>query len=79
LNSQNHAAWKNENGTWVSTNYSELNSLWGAEWSQTLNQLKAKWTGSGNVSFSNSFGDNVTLKSIVVNPELPNSVFEPTT
>jgi hypothetical protein len=79
LNSQNQAAWKNENGTWVGTNYNELNSLWGADWTQLLNQLKANWTGNGNVSFSNSFGDNVTVKNVVINPALSDSVFEPTT
>ena len=79
VNSQNQVAWKNENRTWVSTNYSELNNLWGAEWAQTLNQLKANWTGNGNVSFTDSFGDNVTVTNVVINPELPNSVFEPTT
>jgi hypothetical protein len=79
VNSQNQAAWKNENGTWVSTNYNELNNLWGAEWTQTLNQLKANWTGNGNVSFKNSFGDNVTVTNVVINPELPDSAFEPTT
>src|SRR5665647_805189 len=79
LNSQNQAAWKNENGTWVSTNYNELNNLWGAEWTQTLNQLKANWTGNGNVSFKNSFGDNVTITNVVINPYLPDSTFEPTT
>jgi hypothetical protein len=79
VNSQNQAAWKNENGTWVSTNYNELNSLWGAEWTQVLNQLKASWTGNGNISFPNLFGDNVTVKNVVINPALSDSVFEPTT
>jgi hypothetical protein len=79
LNSYNQAAWKNENGTWVSTNYNELNSLWGADWIQLLNQLKANWTGNGNVSFTNSFGDNVTVTNVVINPELSDSTFEPTT
>jgi len=78
VNSQNQAAWKNENGTWVSTNYNELNNLWGAEWTQTLNQLKANWTGNGNVSFKNSFGDNVTVTNVVINPKLSDSSFEPT-
>jgi hypothetical protein len=79
VNSQNQVAWKNENGTWVNTNYSELNNLWGAEWAQTLNQLKANWTGNGNVSFNNSFGDIVTVTNVVINPGLSDSVFEPTT
>jgi hypothetical protein len=79
VNSENQAAWKNENGTWVNTNYNELNSLWGAEWTQTLNQLKANWTGGGNVSFNNSFGDHVTITNVVINPELPESLFEPIT
>jgi|WetSurMetagenome_2_1015567.scaffolds.fasta_scaffold19602_4 hypothetical protein len=79
VNSQNQAAWKNENGTWVSTNYDELNNLWGTEWTQTLNELKANWTGNGNVSFKNSFGDNVTVTNVVINPEIPDSTFEPTT
>jgi hypothetical protein len=79
FNSQNQAAWKNENGTWVSANYNELNSLWGAEWTQLLNQLKTNWTGNGNVSFNNSFGDNVTVTKVAINPELSNSAFEPTT
>ena len=77
LNSQNQAAWKNENGTWVSADYNELNSLWGADWTQVLNQLKANWTGNGNVSFNNSFGDNVTITNVVINPQLPDSTFEP--
>jgi hypothetical protein len=55
VNSQNQEAWRNENGTWVSTNYNELNNLWGAEWTQYLNQLKANWIGNGHISFSNSF------------------------
>jgi hypothetical protein len=79
LISQNQAAWKNENGTWVNANYNELNSLWGAEWTQLLNQLKANWTGNGNVSFNNSFGDNVTVTKVAINPELSDSAFEPTT
>ena len=79
LNSHNQAAWKNENGTWVSTNYNELNSLWGAEWTQLLNQLKANWSGNGNVSFNNSFGDIVTVTNVVINSELSDSAFEPTT
>ena len=79
VNSQNQAAWKNENGTWVSTNYNDLNNLWGAEWNQTLTQLKANWTGNGNVTFNNSFGDNVTVTNVVINPELSDSAFEPTT
>jgi outer membrane lipoprotein-sorting protein len=79
VNSQNQAALKNENGTWVSTNYNELNNLWGAKWTQTLNQLKANWTGNGNVSFKNSFGDKVTITNVVINPDLPDSTFEPTT
>jgi len=79
MNSQNHVAWKNENGTWVGNNYNELSNLWGAEWTQTLNQLKANWTGNGNVSFKNSFGDNVTITNVVINPYLPDSTFEPTT
>ena len=70
VNSQNQEAWMNENGTWVSANYDELNNLWGAEWTQTLNELKANWTGNGNISFTNSFGDSVTVTSIVINPEL---------
>jgi hypothetical protein len=77
VNSQNQTAWKNENGTWVSINYNELNSLWGAEWTQTLNELKENWTGNGNVSFKNSFGDNVTVTNVVINPEIPDSAFEP--
>jgi hypothetical protein len=79
VNSQNQAAWKNENGTWVSANFNELNNLWGAQWIQTLNQLKANWTRNGNISFKNSFGDNVTITKVVINPELPDSTFEPTT
>jgi hypothetical protein len=79
LNSQNQAAWKNENGTWVSANYNELNNLWGADWTQLLNQLKANWTGNGNVSFNNSFGDNVTVTNVVINPELSDSTYEPAT
>ena len=79
VNSQNQIAWKNENGTWVSSDFNDLNNLWGAQWNQTLNQLKANWTGNGNVSFTDSFGDNVTVIKVVINPELPNSVFEPTT
>jgi hypothetical protein len=79
VNAHSQAAWKNENGTWVSADYSELNNLWGVEWTQTLNQLKANWTGNGNVSFSNSFGDNVTVTNVVINPTLPDSAFEPTT
>jgi hypothetical protein len=79
VNSQNQTAWKNENGTWVSTTYNELNNLWGAEWTQTLNQLKTNWTGNGNVSFNNSFGDNVTVTNVVINPELSDSTFEPAT
>jgi hypothetical protein len=77
VNSQNQAAWKNENGSWVSTNYNELNNLWGVEWTQTLNQLKANWTGNGTVSFNNSFGDHVKVTNVVINPELSDSVFEP--
>jgi hypothetical protein len=79
VNSQIQAAWKNENGTWVSTNYNDLNNLWGAQWTQTLNQLKANWTGNGNVSFNNSFGDNVTVTNVVINPQLSDSAFEPRT
>jgi hypothetical protein len=79
MNSQNQETWKNENGTWISSNYKELNSLWGAEWTQVLNQLKAHWTGNGNVSFLNSFGDNVTVKNVIINPALSDSTFEPTT
>jgi hypothetical protein len=79
VKSQNQEAWKNENGTWVSTNYNELNNLWGAEWTQTLNEIKANWIGHGVISFNNSFGDNVTVVKVVINPELPNSAFEPTT
>ncbi len=79
VNSENQEAWRNENGTWVSTNYNELNNLWGSEWIQYLNQLKANWTGNGNVSFNNSFGDSVTVTNVVINPELADSTFEPTT
>jgi hypothetical protein len=78
VNSQNQAAWKNENGTWVSTKYNELNSLWGAEWTQVLNQLKVIWTKNGNVSFPNLFDDNMTVKNVVINPALFDSAFEPT-
>ena len=79
MNSQNQEAWMNENGTRVSANYDELNNLWGAEWTQTLNELKANWTGNGNISFTNSFGDSVTVTSVAINLELPDSTFEPST
>ena len=79
IDSQNQAAWKNENGTWVSTNYNELNNLWGVEWTRTLNQLKANWTGNGNVSFDDQFGDHMTITTVGINPKLSDSVFEPTT
>jgi hypothetical protein len=72
-------AWKNEDGTWVSVNYTELNTLWGTAWTENLNQLKANWTGNGNVSFTNSIGDHVTITNVVINPKLADSVFEPTT
>jgi hypothetical protein len=79
VNSQDQTAWKNENGTWVSDNYNDANALWGAQWTQTLNQLKANWTGNGNISFTNSFGDNVTVTKVTINPTLPDSLFEPPT
>ena len=34
-------------------------------------------SGNGNVSFSNLFGDNVTVTNVVINPELSDSAFEP--
>ena len=79
VNSQSQTAWKNENGTWISDNYNDANNLWGAQWTQTLNELKANWTGSGTISFSNQFGDQVTVTTVVINPELPDSLFEFTT
>jgi hypothetical protein len=78
VKSSDQTAWKNEDGTWVSGNYAELNSLWGTAWTENLNQLKANWTGNGNVSFTNSIGDHVTMTKVVINPGLPDSVFEPT-
>jgi hypothetical protein len=79
IDSKDQAAWANENGTWVSGNYLELNNVWGTAWTENLNQLKANWTGNGNVSFTNSIGDHVTMTDVVINPEFPDSVFEPTT
>jgi hypothetical protein len=76
VNSQSQMAWKNENGTWVSDNYNDANALWGAQWNQTLSQIKANWTGNGSISFTNSFGDNVTVTKVVINPTLPDSLFE---
>jgi hypothetical protein len=79
VNSSDQTAWKNEDGMWVSGNYNELNTLWGTAWTENLNQLKANWTDNGNVSFTNSIGDHVSMTTVVINPELPDSVFEPTT
>jgi hypothetical protein len=79
VNSQDQIAWKNENGTWVSDNYNDANNLWGAQWNQTLNELIANLTGTGTVSFTNSFGDYVTVTKVVINPALPDSLFEPST
>ena len=55
------------------------NSLWGAEGTQTLNQIKQNWTGQGVISFNNSFGDNVSVVAVIINPTLSNSLFEPVT
>jgi hypothetical protein len=79
INSQDQTAWKNENGTWISDNYNDSNSLWGGQWEQFLSQLKANWTGNGNVQFTSSLGDNVTITSVTINPNLPDSLFAPTT
>jgi len=78
VKSSDQTAWKNENGTWVSGNYTEINNVWGTAWNENLNQLKANWTGNGYVSFTNSIGDHVTITNVVINPDLPDSVFEPT-
>jgi hypothetical protein len=79
VKSSDQTAWKNEDGTWVSGNYTEINNLWGTDWTENLSLLKANWTGIGNVSFTNSIGDHLTMTNVVINPELPDSVFEPTT
>jgi hypothetical protein len=77
VKSSDRMAWKNEDGMWVSGNYTELNNLWGTAWTENLNQLKANWTGSGSVSFINSIGDHVTMNKVVINPGFSDSVFEP--
>ena len=49
----------------------------GTAWNENLNQLKMNWTGAGEVSFTDSIGDHVTITDVTLNPELSDSLFNP--
>ena len=60
-------------GAWTPSTYATDWTTFGAEWTDYLNHM-GHWT-SGDVSYTNTAGEAVTLYNIVINPTIPDSTF----
>ncbi len=74
----NQTAWQSVNLVCsdVSNDFLSLWTSWGGQWSDNYNQLKTKWSGSGDLTYTTTTGDTVLISNVVIQPTLPNSDFE---
>jgi hypothetical protein len=60
--------------TWTAGVFATDWTSWSPQWTDYLNNL-ANWTGSGNVSFTNTNGEAIVLSNIAVDQAIPSSTF----
>jgi hypothetical protein len=79
--SSNQTAWSAENGVWTdaSSTFNDLWSIWEPHWNNLRNELVANWSGAGDHNYTASNGASVKVYSVVINPTLADSLFQPNT
>jgi hypothetical protein len=60
--------------TWSAGTFATDWSFWGTQWTDYTSKL-ATWSGTGDVSYTNTAGEAIILFNIVVNPTIPDSTF----
>jgi hypothetical protein len=77
----NETAWSAANGVWTdaSSTYNDLWSAIGPHWTGLVNELKTNWSGTGDCTFTSSWGASETIYYVGVNPSLADSLFQPST
>jgi hypothetical protein len=75
----NQTVWSAENGVWTdaSSIYNDVWSAIGPHWTGLVNQLKTNWSGTGDCTFTSSWGASETIYYVGVNPSLADSLFQP--
>jgi hypothetical protein len=73
----NQTSYNNETGTWAAGNFTQD---WGVTWSGQFEGYishNADWmTGDSNISYHDSAGNEVLVYDIMINPSLPDSLFQ---
>jgi hypothetical protein len=70
--------WESINSAaWTDISFNDMWTYYLPQWDGHLNAMKS-WSGTGPLTYTNAEGGLVTLYNIVLNPELPASLFEPT-
>jgi hypothetical protein len=77
----NQTVWLATNGVWtdVSSAYNDQWNEFGTEWTGLVNHLKTNWSGTGDCTFTSSWGASETVYNVSVNPSLADSLFQPNT
>jgi hypothetical protein len=60
--------------TWTAGTFATDWNSWGTQWTAYASKL-ATWSGTGDVSYTNTAGEAIILFNIVVNPAIPDSTF----
>ncbi|MGD0645315.1 MAG: hypothetical protein ABSA75_10460 [Candidatus Bathyarchaeia archaeon] len=76
LDTGQEKSWNNTNsGAYASGNFTADWNFWGTSWTNFVTSLKS-WSGTGDYSYTSSNGNPVTIYNIIVNPKLPDSLFQ---
>ena len=81
LNGEDDTAWMAVDDEWtdVSDTFSTQWADWNGLWTADTDALKASWSGTGDFTYTDSTGGSVTITNLQINPELADSLFQPTT
>jgi hypothetical protein len=74
----NQTSWTNATGTWeVSDFATDWGTTWSPSWSSYIDHNASWMTGDGDISYSDSSGNDILIYNIAINPTLSDSLFTP--
>jgi hypothetical protein len=74
----NQTSWTNATGTWMVSDFAtDWGTTWSPQWSSYIDH-NANWmAGDGDISYSDSSGNDVLIYGIAINPTLSDALFTP--